>query len=88
MGWTDAERIQLGDGGEPSAALPAHPRKLPASVCYPETATAKTSVSTVSGPKPLQTPGIEDIFVCFANYFIMTTFIMVKVSCPQSSRIW
>lgn len=60
MGRPDAECLQLGDRDEPSAVLPAQPSKLPASVCHPETTTAKTEVSTMCGPEPLQTQGMAE----------------------------
>lgn len=56
-----AEHLRPDEGSEPAAVLPAHPGKMPTSVCGPETATTKTSASTISGPEPLQTPGTQEI---------------------------
>lgn len=54
-----AEHLRPDEGGQLAAVLPAHPGKMPTSVCGPETATTTASASTVSGPEPLQTPGTQ-----------------------------
>lgn len=55
-----AEHLRPDEGSEPAAVLPAHPGKMPTSVCGAETATTKASASTISGPEPLQTPGTQE----------------------------
>lgn len=54
-----AEHLRPDEASEPSAVLPAHPGKMPTSVCGAEAATTTASASTVSGPEPLQTPGAQ-----------------------------
>lgn len=55
-----AEHLRPDEGGELAAVLPAHPGKMPTSVCGPETAATKAPASTISGPEPLQTPGTQE----------------------------
>lgn len=65
-----AEHLRPDERSQPPAVLPAHPRKIPTPVCSPETATTKTSASTISGPEPFQTSGTEETLGLFRRLFI------------------